>query len=92
MTPQVWDYVGDNYVHRLIQSKTAGMLVEVPSPSPSAERHSRSGGMRGESECRDASQEELSHHSSGEDDNMKVRGGGQVEGLEGGHQHMKVFM
>ena len=31
---QVWDYVGDNYVHRLIQSKTDGKLVEVPSPMP----------------------------------------------------------
>jgi len=30
---QVWDYVGDNYVHRLIQSKTDGKLVEVPSPA-----------------------------------------------------------
>ena len=31
-TQRVWDYVGDNYVHRLIQSKTDGKLVEVPSP------------------------------------------------------------
>ncbi len=30
----MWDYVGDNYVHRLIQSKTDGKLVEVPSPAP----------------------------------------------------------
>ncbi|MQM18898.1 hypothetical protein Taro_051897 [Colocasia esculenta] len=27
-TRRVWDYVGDNYVHRLIQSKTDGKLVE----------------------------------------------------------------
>ena len=26
--------MGDNYVHRLIQSKTGGKLVEVPSPMP----------------------------------------------------------
>jgi hypothetical protein len=40
-TPQVWDYVGDNYVHRLIQSKTDGKLVEVPSPSrPQVRRES----------------------------------------------------
>ena len=26
-TKRVWDYVGDNYVHRLIQSKTDGKLV-----------------------------------------------------------------
>lgn len=25
---------GDGYVHRLIQSKTGGKLVEVPSPAP----------------------------------------------------------
>lgn len=25
----MWDYVGDNYVHRLIQSKTDGKLVEL---------------------------------------------------------------
>jgi BRCA1-associated protein len=29
----VWDYVGDNYVHRLIQSKTDGKLVELNSPN-----------------------------------------------------------
>ncbi|KAK7336014.1 hypothetical protein VNO80_28209 [Phaseolus coccineus] len=28
-TKRVWDYVGDNYVHRLIQSKTDGKLVEL---------------------------------------------------------------
>ena len=35
-TQRVWDYVGDGYVHRLIQSKTDGKLVEVPSPAPAA--------------------------------------------------------
>ncbi|KAK6267710.1 hypothetical protein QUC31_011870 [Theobroma cacao] len=30
-TQRVWDYVGDNYVHRLIQSKTDGKLVELNS-------------------------------------------------------------
>ncbi|KAL4444019.1 hypothetical protein ABPG75_011756 [Micractinium tetrahymenae] len=32
-TQRVWDYVNDTYVHRLIQSKTDGKLVEVPSPA-----------------------------------------------------------
>ncbi|GAB4818298.1 hypothetical protein N2152v2_005344 [Parachlorella kessleri] len=32
-TQRVWDYVNDSYVHRLIQSKTDGKLVEVPSPA-----------------------------------------------------------
>ncbi|OMO77509.1 Zinc finger, UBP-type [Corchorus olitorius] len=30
-TNRVWDYVGDNYVHRLIQSKTDGKLIELKS-------------------------------------------------------------
>lgn len=39
-TQRVWDYAGDNYVHRLIQNETDGKLVELPansttcSPSP----------------------------------------------------------
>ena len=32
MRVQVWDYAGDGYVHRLIQSKTDGKLVEVAPP------------------------------------------------------------
>lgn len=31
---QVWDYISDGYVHRLIQSSLDGKLVEVPSPQP----------------------------------------------------------
>lgn len=38
-TQRVWDYVNDTYVHRLIQSKTDGKLVEVPSPA----QHSQPG-------------------------------------------------
>ncbi|KAF3450932.1 hypothetical protein FNV43_RR07021 [Rhamnella rubrinervis] len=30
-TQRAWDYAGDNYVHRLIQSKTDGKLVELNS-------------------------------------------------------------
>lgn len=33
---QVWDYVSDQYVHRLIQSSLDGKLVEVPSPELAA--------------------------------------------------------
>lgn len=32
---RVWDYVGDNYVHRLLQNQADGKLVEFPSPSGS---------------------------------------------------------
>ncbi|GAB2292082.1 BRAP2 RING ZnF UBP domain-containing protein 2 [Dionaea muscipula] len=33
-TQRVWDYAGDNYVHRLIQSKADGKLVELNSLCP----------------------------------------------------------
>lgn len=42
-TQRVWDYASDGYVHRLIQSKTDGKLVEVPSPAP-AQRDDGGGG------------------------------------------------
>ena len=32
-TQRVWDYMGDEYVHRLIRSKCDGYLVEVPTPA-----------------------------------------------------------
>lgn len=32
-TDRVWDYAGDNFVHRLLQSKTDGKLVEARSPA-----------------------------------------------------------
>lgn len=56
---QVWDYVNDSYVHRLIASKTDGKLVEVPSPAPAgssgmAGSRPVSGGGDG-SECRPGS-------------------------------------
>ncbi|ORX40475.1 hypothetical protein BD324DRAFT_647405 [Kockovaella imperatae] len=45
-TQRVWDYKGDNYVHRLIQSRNDGKLVELPSASslvtsnmPTSPRH-----------------------------------------------------
>lgn len=42
-TQRVWDYAGDGYVHRLIQSKTDGKLVEVPSPAPHTCTHGNQG-------------------------------------------------
>lgn len=30
-TQRVWDYAGDNYVHRLLQNKSDGKVVELPS-------------------------------------------------------------
>ncbi|XP_019855979.1 PREDICTED: BRCA1-associated protein-like [Amphimedon queenslandica] len=29
-TQRVWDYIGDNYVHRLVQNKGDGKMVEIP--------------------------------------------------------------
>ena len=37
VTQRVWDYSGDNYVHRLVANKVDGKLVELPE----------GGGMRG---------------------------------------------
>ncbi|KAK2463669.1 hypothetical protein APHAL10511_004420 [Amanita phalloides] len=34
-TQRVWDYAGDGYVHRLIQNKSDGKLVELPSAASS---------------------------------------------------------
>lgn len=36
-TNRVWDYAGDNFVHRLLQSKTDGKLVETQSPGGDGE-------------------------------------------------------
>ncbi|EMD41048.1 hypothetical protein CERSUDRAFT_121627 [Gelatoporia subvermispora B] len=35
-TQRVWDYAGDGYVHRLIQNKADGKLVELPSAATAA--------------------------------------------------------
>ncbi|KII85840.1 hypothetical protein PLICRDRAFT_44258 [Plicaturopsis crispa FD-325 SS-3] len=37
-TQRVWDYAGDGYVHRLIQNKADGKLVELPSASMGGSR------------------------------------------------------
>ncbi|KAF8251282.1 zf-UBP-domain-containing protein [Wilcoxina mikolae CBS 423.85] len=36
-TQRVWDYAGDGYVHRLIQNKSDGKLVELPSALAASE-------------------------------------------------------
>jgi BRCA1-associated protein len=43
-TQRVWDYAGDGYVHRLIQNKADGKLVELPSASMRAIDDSGAGG------------------------------------------------
>ncbi|KAJ6485882.1 hypothetical protein C8R45DRAFT_1062723 [Mycena sanguinolenta] len=44
-TQRVWDYAGDGYVHRLIQNKADGKLVELPSASSSMGTSARDGGL-----------------------------------------------
>ncbi|SPO29449.1 uncharacterized protein UTRI_04822_B [Ustilago trichophora] len=41
-TQRVWDYAGDGYVHRLIQNKADGKLVELPSASSATATPERS--------------------------------------------------
>ncbi|KAI0350672.1 hypothetical protein OH77DRAFT_1051953 [Trametes cingulata] len=43
-TQRVWDYAGDGYVHRLIQNKADGKLVELPSAAAAVGARSESGG------------------------------------------------
>ncbi|KAH9852054.1 zf-UBP-domain-containing protein [Lenzites betulinus] len=43
-TQRVWDYAGDGYVHRLIQNKADGKLVELPSAAAGVGTRSDSGG------------------------------------------------
>ena len=44
-TQRVWDYAGDGYVHRLIQNKADGKLVELPSAASSMGATQREGGL-----------------------------------------------
>jgi BRCA1-associated protein len=43
VTQHVWDYAGDGYVHRLIQNKADGKLVDLPASAQT----SKGGGMTG---------------------------------------------
>lgn len=38
-TQHVWDYAGDGYVHRLIQSKPDARLIDLPSSGEGRQRH-----------------------------------------------------
>ncbi|KAK7056240.1 hypothetical protein VNI00_002792 [Paramarasmius palmivorus] len=43
-TQRVWDYAGDGYVHRLIQNRADGKLVELPSASMVSNSREGTGG------------------------------------------------
>ncbi|KAK7445414.1 hypothetical protein VKT23_014831 [Stygiomarasmius scandens] len=44
-TQRVWDYAGDGYVHRLIQNRADGKLVELPSAASSMGTSPRETGL-----------------------------------------------
>ncbi|KAI0666757.1 zf-UBP-domain-containing protein [Trametes maxima] len=46
-TQRVWDYAGDGYVHRLIQNKADGKLVELPSAAVRSDGGGGGGGGGG---------------------------------------------
>lgn len=43
---RVWDYLGDGYVHRLIQNTIDGALVELPPSSSSSHNHQKQEGSK----------------------------------------------
>ncbi|KAF2200315.1 hypothetical protein GQ43DRAFT_464089 [Delitschia confertaspora ATCC 74209] len=47
VTQHVWDYAGDGYVHRLIQNKADGKLVDLPAPTHAQKGGIDSNGMTG---------------------------------------------
>ncbi|THH28576.1 hypothetical protein EUX98_g5615 [Antrodiella citrinella] len=53
-TQRVWDYAGDGYVHRLIQNKADGKLVELPSAASMSGGASARGGDGGGPSAADA--------------------------------------
>ncbi|KAI8910360.1 hypothetical protein EDD86DRAFT_205195, partial [Gorgonomyces haynaldii] len=42
-TQRVWDYAGDGYVHRIIQNKSDGKLVQLPAPATIPQSNRRLG-------------------------------------------------
>ncbi|KAF9245295.1 hypothetical protein BU15DRAFT_85626 [Melanogaster broomeanus] len=58
-TQRVWDYAGDGYVHRLIQNKADGKLVELPSAASSMGTNSRDDGALGPSHADTLSAEKI---------------------------------
>ncbi|KAG2122106.1 hypothetical protein DEU56DRAFT_873656 [Suillus clintonianus] len=58
-TQRVWDYAGDGYVHRLIQNKADGKLVELPSAASSMGVNSRDDGTLGPSHADSLSAEKI---------------------------------
>lgn len=47
VTQHVWDYAGDGYVHRLIQNKSDGKLVDLPASTHANSQFTNSNSMTG---------------------------------------------
>lgn len=47
VSQHVWDYAGDGYVHRLIQNKADGKLVDLPASTHASKHSADSNGMTG---------------------------------------------
>jgi BRCA1-associated protein len=47
VTQHVWDYAGDGYVHRLIQNKADGKLVDLPASAHASKHSADANGMTG---------------------------------------------
>ncbi|KAI8924381.1 hypothetical protein BC831DRAFT_436543 [Entophlyctis helioformis] len=87
-TQRVWDYAGDGYVHRIIQNKADGKLVELPppltGPSSSNANGMAGGGMASSGHARHFSDGgarggdgfSRSHRSSSNDVGFASRGNG----------------
>jgi len=58
-TQRVWDYAGDGYVHRLIQNKADGKLVELPSAASSVPGGAREEARSGPSQADALSAEKI---------------------------------
>ena len=86
-TQRVWDYVGDEYVHRLVRSKADGTVLEVPSGPAGAAADDGEMGEEGSSEAQSAKDGARDLRSS--KDGALIGGGGggvksKTSGASGG--------
>lgn len=65
-TSRVWDYVNDGYIHRLIQNRADGKLVELPSTQSTPQRRRIASGGRRRSRPRTSDQAGSSQVAEGQ--------------------------
>ncbi|CAO1618775.1 unnamed protein product [Sympodiomycopsis kandeliae] len=64
-TSRVWDYIHDGYIHRLIQNRADGKLVELPSSSQTTPSRRRRGARRAQEGAAGGSNQKMSDTGSG---------------------------